>query len=214
MTPLAVFVRTLLKTSALFIGVTVVMLHPSLEWSRASGLSSSRVTARQSPTEAAVDVTAWMCDRDSELPFVPIGKPVANTQIHILDDEMRPVPVGTAGELHIGGVQVGRGYLRRPELTAERFVPDPFSPEAGATLYKTGDLVQAREIFRKALALQPKNISIALNLAQALLHGTDTTAPSAEMVECRACLKMVGLMPDTDARFARYKKLKNKAFGE
>ncbi|MNC39224.1 hypothetical protein D3C75_878720 [compost metagenome] len=84
----------------------------------------------------------------------------------------------------------------------------------GVRVYKTGDLVQAREIFRKALALQPKNISIALNLAQALLHGTDTTAPSAEMVECRACLKMVGLMPDTDARFARYKKLKNKAFGE
>jgi tetratricopeptide (TPR) repeat protein len=84
----------------------------------------------------------------------------------------------------------------------------------GVRVYKTGDLVQARGIFRKALALQPKNISIALNLAQALLHGTDTNVPSAEMVECRACLKMVGLMPDTDSRFARYKKLKNKAFGE
>jgi len=84
----------------------------------------------------------------------------------------------------------------------------------GVRVYKTGDLVQARGIFRKALALQPKNISIALNLAQALLHGTDTNVPSEELVECRACLKMVGLMPDTDSRFARYQKLKNKAFGE
>ena len=83
------------------------------------------------PTEAAVDVTAWACDRHSDLSFVPIGKPVANTQMHILDDDMRPVPVGTAGELCIGGIQVGRGYLNRPELTAERFVADPFSDGAG-----------------------------------------------------------------------------------
>jgi amino acid adenylation domain-containing protein len=92
------------------------------------------------PTEAAVDVTAWACDPAIPLPFVPIGKPVANTQIHILDDDMAPLPVGTAGELHIGGVQVGRGYLNRPELTAERFVDDPF--RAGGVLYKTGDLAR------------------------------------------------------------------------
>jgi amino acid adenylation domain-containing protein len=94
------------------------------------------------PTEAAVDVTAWACDPESDLPFVPIGKPVANTQIHILDEDMRPVPIGTAGELYIGGVQVGRGYLNRPELTAERFVHDPFSDEPGARLYRTGDLAR------------------------------------------------------------------------
>jgi amino acid adenylation domain-containing protein len=94
------------------------------------------------PTEAAVDVTAWACDPNSDLPFVPIGKPVANTQIHILDEDMRAVPIGTAGELYIGGVQVGRGYLNRPELTAERFVPDPFSGEPGARLYRTGDLAR------------------------------------------------------------------------
>jgi hypothetical protein len=68
-------------------------------------------------------------------------------------------------------------------------------------------------VFRKALALQPKNISIALNMAQSLLHGADTRVASAEMEECRKCLKMVGLMPDTDARYARYEKLKSKAFG-
>ena len=80
-------------------------------------------------------------------------------------------------------------------------------------IYKTGNLVEARTVFRKALALQPKNISIALNLAQSLLHGTDTSVPSAELDECQTCLKMVGLMPDTDARSARYQKLKSKAFG-
>jgi hypothetical protein len=94
------------------------------------------------PTEAAVDVTAWTCDPASDLSFVPIGTPVANTQIHILDEDLRPVPVGTAGELHIGGVQVARGYLDRPELTAERFIDDPFSLDEGARLYKTGDLAR------------------------------------------------------------------------
>ena len=92
------------------------------------------------PTEAAVDVTWWACDPASDLTFVPIGKPIANTQIHIVDTDLRPVPVGTVGELCIGGVQVARGYLNRPELSAERFVPDPFSPDADARLYRTGDL--------------------------------------------------------------------------
>ncbi|PVZ60481.1 MULTISPECIES: tetratricopeptide repeat-containing response regulator [Pseudomonas] len=84
----------------------------------------------------------------------------------------------------------------------------------GVRVYKTGNLVEARQVFRKALAMQPKNISIALNMAQSLLHGTDTSVASAELEECRTCLKMVGLMPDTDARFPRYQKLKSKAFGQ
>jgi len=92
------------------------------------------------PTEAAVDVTYWRCQRDRDLSVVPIGRPVANTQIYILNKWMQPVPIGVPGELHIGGVQVGRGYLNRPELTAEKFVTDPFSHQTGARLYKTGDL--------------------------------------------------------------------------
>jgi amino acid adenylation domain-containing protein len=94
------------------------------------------------PTEAAVDVTSWQCVPHDPRGIVPIGRPVANTRIHILDEGMRLVPVGVAGELHIGGVQVGRGYLNRPELTAERFVEDPFCDEPGARLYKTGDLAR------------------------------------------------------------------------
>ena len=91
------------------------------------------------PTEAAVDATHWTCQRNSPLRFVPIGRPVANTQTYILDDRMQPVPVGVAGELHLGGVQVGRGYHNRPELTAEKFIHDPFGRQPGGQLYKTGD---------------------------------------------------------------------------
>lgn len=94
------------------------------------------------PTEAAVDVTFWQCRRGDRSTIVPIGRPVANTQIYILDRLMQPVPVGIPAELYIGGVQVARGYLNRPELTAERFVPDPFRDEPGARLYKTGDLAR------------------------------------------------------------------------
>lgn len=89
------------------------------------------------PTEAAVDVTHWTCLRDSSKRSVPIGKPVANTSIHILDKFLCPTPIGVPGELHIGGVQVGRGYHRRSELTADRFITVPDESER---LYKTGDL--------------------------------------------------------------------------
>ncbi|HYN20266.1 MAG TPA: amino acid adenylation domain-containing protein, partial [Thermoanaerobaculia bacterium] len=93
------------------------------------------------PTEAAVDVTVWACDPGWPRPVVPIGRPISNLGIHVLDRASRPVPVGVPGELHIGGVGLARGYLNRPEMTAERFVPDPFG-EPGSRLYRTGDLVR------------------------------------------------------------------------
>ncbi|HSF38965.1 MAG TPA: non-ribosomal peptide synthase/polyketide synthase [Thermoanaerobaculia bacterium] len=91
------------------------------------------------PTEAAVDVTWHTCRPGEER--IPIGRPVYQTQIRLLDAAGRPTPTGVAGELHIGGVQVGRGYFGRPDLTADRFVPDPFG-EPGSRLYRTGDLAR------------------------------------------------------------------------
>jgi amino acid adenylation domain-containing protein/FkbM family methyltransferase len=92
------------------------------------------------PTECTVDAT--VCRIDGEHARPSIGRPIANTRLYVLDALQRPVAAGVTGELYIGGDGVGRGYLRRAGLTAERFVPDAFSNEAGRRLYRTGDLVR------------------------------------------------------------------------
>ncbi|HVQ37532.1 MAG TPA: amino acid adenylation domain-containing protein, partial [Pyrinomonadaceae bacterium] len=94
------------------------------------------------PTEAAVDVSYWSCTSEKVGRTIPIGRPVANTQLLIFDAGGEVVPVGVAGELHIGGVQVGRGYHRRGDLTAEKFVPNAYSADPGARLYRTGDVAR------------------------------------------------------------------------
>ncbi|HEY0019307.1 MAG TPA: amino acid adenylation domain-containing protein [Longimicrobium sp.] len=96
------------------------------------------------PTEAAVEVTHWRCRAEPGAATVPIGRPIANTRVYVLDAAGGPTPIGVPGELHLGGVQVARGYLNRPALTAEKFVPDPFSPTPGARLYRTGDRARWR----------------------------------------------------------------------
>ncbi len=95
------------------------------------------------PSEATVVATSGRVFPDSHTHVAPsIGRPIANTQIYILDEQLQQVPIGTIGELYIGGTGLASGYLHRPELTAERFIANPFSTEAGSRLYKTGDLAR------------------------------------------------------------------------
>lgn len=91
------------------------------------------------PTEATIDATFFKCKKDSDDIYISIGKPVYNTQVYILDKYLNPVPAGIPGELYIGGVDVAKGYLKNPELTESKFIPDIFSNKPGAKLYKTGD---------------------------------------------------------------------------
>src|SRR5262249_57634712 len=89
------------------------------------------------PGECTIDSTA--CRVDGDLPGVRVGRPLPNVRAYVLDPSLLPLPVGVPGEACLAGAGLARGYLRRPDLTAEKFVPDPFSPEPGGRLYRSGD---------------------------------------------------------------------------
>ena len=95
------------------------------------------------PTEAAINATCWQCENKESADQASLGKPIANMHVYVLDPSGQPVPIGITGELFLGGVGLARGYLGQPGLTAERFVPHPWSSEPGARLYRTGDLVRS-----------------------------------------------------------------------
>ncbi|MBV9108538.1 MAG: amino acid adenylation domain-containing protein, partial [Gemmatimonadetes bacterium] len=142
------------------------------------------------PTEAAVDVTWQPLAPGDREPFVPIGRPIANTRIHVLDPAGGFAPVGVPGELFIAGVQVGRGYRGRPALTAERFVPDPFSRTPGARMYRTGDRARWREggaleylgrtdfqVKLRGLRIEPGEIEAALTAEPAVREAVVAVRP-------------------------------------
>jgi len=92
------------------------------------------------PTEAAIDVTSWKCEKGSRAQTVPIGKPISNIHLYILDESLQAVAVGVSGEMYIAGEGLGRGYLHQAEQTAARFVPNPYSRRGGERMYRTGDV--------------------------------------------------------------------------
>ena len=127
----------------LFIVGGDIMLPEALKLWQQTSANSIRLLNAYGPTEATITATAFEIDpRPHEIATslrIPIGRPLANRETHILDQYGNPVPVGVPGELHIGGKCLARGYLNRPDLTAEKFIPHRFSTEPGARLYKTGD---------------------------------------------------------------------------
>ena len=126
-----------LETQTILIGGEAI--DPTL-WASLSVQTTSRFWNLYGPTECTVDATSCEVRRS---PLQPgIGRPLANVQVYLLDNTLRPVPIGIAGELYIGGPGVARGYLNRPELTAQRFVPNSFSEVPGTRLYRTGDLAR------------------------------------------------------------------------
>ncbi|MDH2407088.1 amino acid adenylation domain-containing protein, partial [Bradyrhizobium sp. SSUT18] len=121
----------------IFCGGEVLRKELATRWLQ---LASQPLVNLYGPTEATIDSTAWLYPAGFDGSVVPIGRPIANTRIYLLDGHAEPVPFGAVGELYIGGAGVARGYLNRPELTAERFIASPFVE--GDRLYRTGDLAR------------------------------------------------------------------------
>jgi len=131
------------QTSALIIGGEALFGKSLAFWQRYA--PHTRLINEYGPTETVVGCCVYQIPPQTTLSgAVPIGRPIANTQLYLLDPYLKPVPIGIPGELYIGGAGVARGYLDRPELTAQRFIPNPFGEEPGTRLYKTGDLARYR----------------------------------------------------------------------
>ncbi|WFB09234.1 amino acid adenylation domain-containing protein [Streptomyces sp. LX-29] len=142
------------------------------------------------PTEAAVDVTYHPCEPGAAGP-VPIGRPVWNTRVYVLDCALRPCPPGTPGELYLSGAQLARGYLHRPALTAERFTADPYGPlfgEPGARMYRTGDLARllpdgaVEYLGRTDDQVKLRGVRIELGEVEAALRALPGVAQAAAVV--------------------------------
>ena len=142
----ALGLRLPVSTRLVIIGGESALAQNLSEWRQYAG-SGVRVLNTYGPTETTVVATVHddhQDDKPSARAEIPIGRPISNTQVYLLDSSFQPIPIGAVGELHIGGAGLARGYLNRPELTAEKFVPNPFGDRPGSCLYKTGDLARYR----------------------------------------------------------------------
>ncbi|ASC71044.1 peptide synthetase [Halomicronema hongdechloris C2206] len=131
------------RTNAFIIGGENLLTENISFWQ--SFAPATMLVNEYGPTETVVGCCVYRVPHgETQSSSVPIGQPIANTQLYVLDQYHQPVPIGVPGELYIGGAGLGRGYLNQPELTAEKFVPNPFSDKPGTRLYKTGDLARYR----------------------------------------------------------------------
>jgi acyl-coenzyme A synthetase/AMP-(fatty) acid ligase len=171
-------------------------LTPGLQQAFLTSCLRAELDNLYGPAEAAIDVTRWNCRPDGNESAVPIGRPTDGVDIHLLDADGHPVTGDAEGEIHIGGIQVGRGYLRQPAHTADRFVPDPFGATPGARLYRTGDRGRRRpdgaldflgrtddQVKLHGVRIEPGEIEAVLSAQPDVRacavavrgHGTDTT---------------------------------------
>ena len=129
------------QNQALIIGGEALLGKSIRSWQRLA--PQTQIVNEYGPSETVVGCCVYQVSEQTDLSgVVPIGRPIANTQMYILDDTLNLVPSGMVGEIYIGGAGVGRGYHRRSDLTAAQFVPDPFAQISGARLYRTGDLAR------------------------------------------------------------------------
>lgn len=161
------------------IGGERASLERFVTW-QANGGANVELTNSYGPTETAVVCTAFFTKRENFIAestsSLPIGRPIANVTTYVLDEYFNPVPIGWPGELYIGGKNVTRGYLNRPDVTAESFLPDPFSARPGSLMYKTGDLVRFLKngaleyIGRADFQVKIRGFRVELGEIEALLH--------------------------------------------
>lgn len=176
------------RTGAIVLGGEALLLESLEAWRKHA--PSTRLINEYGPTETVVGCGVYEVSAADEVSGpVPIGKPIANARLYVLDQNCEPMPVGVVGELYIGGAGVGRGYWRRPDLTAERFVPDHLSSEAGARLYRTGDkafyLADGQLVFLGRLDQQVKirGFRVELGEIESVLSEHDSVSQAVVVCE-------------------------------
>ncbi len=151
------------------------VLSPPLEEKFFARVPHAELWNMYGPSETSIIVTSWRCKRGEKHRSVPIGRPLANTEVYVLNAEREPVPTGVAGEIYIGGVCVSNGYLNRPDLTTERFLSHPFRSEGGDRVYRSGDIARFRSdgaieyIGRRDHQLKIRGVRIELEEIEAAL---------------------------------------------